>query len=100
MDDNINLLFEAVLKNIYKNHPYGQQSILGSVEHLKNPSLKKMYQFFNDYYVANNMVLSLASNFDTESILPLIKEKFGRIKSGKVPELANYVEDDFEQGNF
>ena len=53
MDDNINLLFEAVLKNIYKNHPYGQQSILGSVEHLKNPSLKKMYQFFNDYYVAN-----------------------------------------------
>ena len=100
MDDNINLLFEAVLKNIYKKHPYGQQSILGSVEHLKNPSLKKMYQFFNDYYVANNMVLSLAGNFDTESILPLIKEKFGRIKSGEVPKLANYVEDDFEQREF
>ena len=59
-----------------------------------------MYQFFNDYYVENNMVLSLAGNFDTESILPLIKEKFGRIKSGKVPELANYVEDDFEQREF
>ena len=56
-----------------------------------------MYQFFNDYYVANNMVLSLAGNFDTESILPIIKEKFGRIKSGEVPKLANYVEDDFEQ---
>ena len=46
------------------------------------------------------MVLSLAGNFDTESILPLIKEKFGRIKSGKVPELTNYQEDDFEQREF
>ena len=42
MDDPFENVFEEVAKHVYKKHPYGQQTVLGKVEHLKNPSLKKM----------------------------------------------------------
>ena len=39
LDDKRRLLFDAVNKILYKNHPYGQQTTIGTVDHLKNPSL-------------------------------------------------------------
>jgi predicted Zn-dependent peptidase len=33
---------EALLKSLYPNHPYGQQTTLGEAEHLKNPSMKNI----------------------------------------------------------
>ena len=39
-------------------------TILGSVEHLKTPSLSKMKEFYDTYYVPNNMSLIIAGDFD------------------------------------
>ncbi|MBX3164226.1 MAG: insulinase family protein [Bacteroidetes bacterium] len=100
MDDFFTPLFEKCLSLIYKKHPYGTQTTIGTVEHLKNPSLTKMYQFFNTYYVANNMALVLSGNFDTEEVMPIIKEKFGKLRTGTVPEFPNYKEDDFKGREF
>lgn len=96
-DDFQYLIFEEFIRNFYKNHPYGQQTTLGSIEHLKNPPLNKMHEFFNTYYVANNMALILCGNFDSETIMPVIKEKFGRLKQGSIPEYPNYEEKAFEK---
>ncbi len=49
-DDLENRVYEKFNSYIYGDHPYSTQTILGSTEHLKNPSLSKMYQFFQDYY--------------------------------------------------
>ncbi|MBS1646544.1 MAG: insulinase family protein [Bacteroidetes bacterium] len=93
-------LIEKVNSLIYKHHPYGTQTTIGTVAHLKNPSLTKMYQFFNTYYVANNMALVLSGNFDTDEIMPIIKEKFGKLRTGTVPEFPQYKEDDFKEREF
>ncbi len=87
MADNLfqTLIFDVFLKNVYKKHPYGQQPLIGTVEHLKNPSISKMQQFFDTYYVANNMILLLAGDVDTENVKPLIEAKFGSLRSGDVP---------------
>lgn len=39
-------MIENFNKNFFRNHPYGQQTLIGTVEDLKNPSLSKMYDFF------------------------------------------------------
>jgi predicted Zn-dependent peptidase len=89
------LLFEVFLKNVYKQHPYGQQPLIGSVEHLKNPSISKMQEFFDTYYVANNMILLLVGNIDTETIKPLIEEKFGHLRRADVPKFEVPAEEPF-----
>ena len=91
MDDFQRGVFEKFNAEVFGEHPYGTQTVLGSIEHLKRPSLTKMYEFFKTYYVANNMALILCGNFDAEKIKPLIKEKFGVWKTGKVPNFPNYT---------
>ncbi|MBN9294966.1 MAG: insulinase family protein [Flavobacteriia bacterium] len=94
----INYAFETFMKKFYKKHPYGTQSIIGETEHLKNPSLIKMYEFFDKYYVANNMVLCMVGDFKTEEIKPLIEQYFSNWRTGEIPSFPNYPEDDFKPG--
>jgi zinc protease len=96
MDNFVFPLIEKFLQNLYKKHPYGQQSTIGTIEHLKNPSLNAMYKFYKTYYVPNNMVLVMCGDFNTDDVLPVIKEKFGKWKPGIVPEYPVYKEEAFK----
>lgn len=85
MDDKDDLLWEAVAAQLYKKHPYGQQTTLGTVEHLKNPSLKKMYDFYRQYYVPNNMALVISGDIDLTATRKLIEKYFGVWQQRPVP---------------
>ncbi len=89
-------LMELFFRNMYKKHPYGTQTVIGTAEHVKSPSLPNMRKMFETYYVANNMALVLTGNFDVEEIVPLIQKYFGEWKSGTVPEFPSYAEDPFK----
>jgi predicted Zn-dependent peptidase len=45
-------------------HPYGTQTTLGRGEDLKNPSQTNIYNFFDQYYVPNNMAIVMSGDFD------------------------------------
>jgi predicted Zn-dependent peptidase len=83
------LMMEDFLKTHYKTHPYSRP-IIGLTEHLKNPQISKMMDFYNTWYVANNMALILTGSFNTDEIIPLIEEKFGAWRSGELPKLPDY----------
>lgn len=71
-------------RQIFAGTPY-QYPIIGSTENLKNPSQIQMKAFYDKYYVAGNMGLILSGDFQADSIMPLLSETFGKIKSGPVP---------------
>lgn len=96
MDDPFNRLFEDIMKNIYREHPYGQQTVLGSIEHLKTPSLSKMKEYYNKFYVPNNMAVILCGDFDSEIALDLIKKTFGQMEYKEVPPMPEYIEKSFK----
>ncbi len=97
MDNPFGSLMEELNAKVFASHPYGTQSTIGTVEHLKNPSLTKMYKYFNDYYVANNMALVISGNFDVATTSELIKEKFSKLRTGVVPTFPNYPQSKFEK---
>ena len=76
---------EKIVEAFFKPHPY-QYPIIGSTENLKNPQLSKMEEFFNTYYVAENMGLILSGHFDAEKVLPVLEKTFGKIKRGSINE--------------
>ena len=78
-------VYEKMQELIFPNLPYGQWSVLGTTDHLKNPSLTKMYDFYDKQYVPGNMALILTGNFDKESAKRSIKEKFGDWEAKEVP---------------
>lgn len=83
-----------IFSSLYPNAPYGRD-VIGLPEHLKNPKLSKLIEFYNMWYVPENMALILAGNFNSDEIIPMIKEKFGRLKSGTVPQRVSYPLADF-----
>lgn len=90
-------VFEALNKALYPNHPYGQQTTLGEAEHLKNPSMKNIREFFDKYYVPNNMAIVLSGDFDPDQAIAIIDREFGKMKPKKLPEFTFQPEEPIEK---
>src|SRR5690606_21242831 len=52
----------AGLAALFPRHPYGTQTVIGEVEHLKSPAFDDMVRFFADWYAPNNMAIALAGD--------------------------------------
>ena len=75
-EDNYKL-FEALQAGLFKNHPYGTQTVLGTQEQLKNPSITNIKNFYKSYYVPNNIAICLSGDFDPAKTLAVIEKYFG-----------------------
>ncbi|MBL7924024.1 MAG: insulinase family protein [Bacteroidia bacterium] len=85
LDSDSRKVWENLYAGLFENHPYGTQTTIGTVEHLKNPSLKAIKNYFDTYYVPNNMVIALSGDFDPDQAIRIIDEKFGKIPAKEVP---------------
>jgi zinc protease len=79
-------VYEALLKGLFPTHTYGTQSTIGTSEHLKNPSMVKIYQFFDTYYVPNNMAIIMSGDFDPDKTVAMLEKYFGSWKARPVPK--------------
>ncbi len=87
LDEDDSKLFEALNGALFHNHSYGTQTTIGTIEHLKNPSLKAIRKFYDTYYVPNNMGIILAGDLDPDQAIALIDKYFGSMTpSPSVPQ--------------
>lgn len=94
-DDYFTNLIEKFYSKLYKNHPYGTQTVIGKAEHIKNPSLTNMQKMYDTYYVANNMALVLTGNFNATDAADLVKKYFSDWRTGDFPKFPEYKEEPF-----
>lgn len=83
-DNRFSNAFERYNRALYPDHPYGIP-VIGYPEHLKNPSIEKMNEYFETYYVANNMALVLSGHFSPDQVRPMIEKYFGVWRTGEIP---------------
>ncbi|MBN8664466.1 MAG: insulinase family protein [Chitinophagales bacterium] len=79
---------EAAMAAIFPTHNYGQQTTIGTIEHLKNPSLVAIRNYYNKYYVPNNIAIVMSGDFDFDKVVKLIETKFAYMKPKPVQEYA------------
>jgi predicted Zn-dependent peptidase len=72
-------ILEASLGALFPFHPYGTQTVLGSQEHLKNPSIRAIREFYNTFYVANNMAIAMSGDFNPDEVIKIIDRHFGSL---------------------
>lgn len=73
-------LNEAMLQALFPNHPYGTQTVLGTQENLKNPSITNVKNYHKQWYVPNNMAICLSGDFDPDHMVDVISKYFGHLK--------------------
>ena len=73
--------FEKALETIdgilFPDHPYGTQTVLGTQEHLKNPSIINIKNYYKKYYVPNNMAICVSGDFNPDEMVAIIEKYFG-----------------------
>jgi predicted Zn-dependent peptidase len=77
---------------LFPTHPNGQQTTLGKPEHLKNPSMKAIHKYFDEYYVPNNYAMVLVGDLDFEETIQLVDQYFGSIPYKELPKKTPVVE--------
>ncbi len=71
---------EALLATLFPNHPYGQQTVLGTQEHLKNPSITNIKNYYKQWYVPNNIAICLSGDFNPDEMIATIQKHFGSLQ--------------------
>ena len=93
-----NKVIQQFLGLMMPNHPYGQHSVLGKQEHLKNPSITNIKNYYKTYYVPNNMAVCLSGDFDPDEVIKIIDSYFGdmvpneNLPQGVVGEISPVTE--------
>ena len=79
--DDSEKCIDALDSMLFVNHPYGTQTVIGTQDHLKNPSLKAIRYQKDTYYVPNNMAICLSGDFDPDEMVKIIEKYFGDWKA-------------------
>ena len=69
--------WNALAAKLFPGHPYGTQTTIGTQEHLKNPSILNIKNYYNRYYVPNNVAICMAGDFDPDKVVAIIDKYFG-----------------------
>ena len=93
LDSDGSQVFETLFANLFKKHNYGLQTTIGTVEHLKNPSLREIRKYFKTYYVPNNMAVVLSGDFNPDEAIAKIDKVFSYMEYKDVPKYTFEKED-------
>ncbi len=88
LDRDASRASEALMAALYPHHTYGTQTILGSQEHLKDPSLRNIREYYNQKYVPNNMAIIMSGDFNPKEVIKKIDKHFGGFEPGEIDEFT------------
>nr|WP_185209115.1 M16 family metallopeptidase [Chryseobacterium sp. C3] len=91
-DNDSRLVNYELMDALFPTHPNGQQTTLGKAEHLKNPSMKAIHKYFDEYYVPNNYAMVLVGDLDFEDTIQLVDQYFGTIPYRELPKKTSIIE--------
>ena len=77
--------YECLMSALFPHHPYGTQTVLGSQEHLKNPSITHIKNYYKQWYVPNNMAICMSGDLNPDSVIAILDKYFGGLQPN--PEL-------------
>src|SRR4030095_9900446 len=77
-------ILEETFKRAYHVHPY-KWPVIGSMAHLEAAQESDYKQFYKDFYVPNNAVLSIAGDIDIDAAKKSIEKYFATIPKSAQP---------------
>lgn len=70
-------LIDNTFALLFPHHPYGTQTVIGTQQELKNPSITNIKKFYRTWYVPNNVAICMSGDLDPDSTVAAIARYFG-----------------------
>ncbi len=95
LDNDGRIAYETLMEAAFPHHQYGTQTTIGTIEHLKNPSMRKIKEYYKKNYVPNNMSIILVGDLDPDEAVAMIDEAFSSFTSAKLEPFVVAKEEAF-----
>lgn len=92
LDNDDDKVFEALFSGLFRKNTYGTQTTIGTVDHLKNPSLTSLKNYYSARYVPGNMAIILSGDFDPDEVIRLVDSTFGHLAKKEVTPYVPAIE--------
>lgn len=80
-DQPYNLAYRRLMQTYFGEHPLGHD-VLGSRESIRDMHIEQMRNYWKSRYAANNLILSVAGNFDWQHIIELAERYCNTWRTG------------------
>ncbi len=87
LDDPNRLLWETVYSLAYTQHNY-RYSTIGEISSIENFTVREAQTFYSRNYSPNNSLIIIVGDVDPETVIQIIDEKYGSLKSSDVEKRA------------
>lgn len=77
LDNDYWKTYETLYTAMFSKHPYGTQTVIGTIAHLKNPSITEIKNYFDKYYRPNNVAICMSGDLDFDKTIAAIDKYFG-----------------------
>jgi predicted Zn-dependent peptidase len=90
-DQPYNIAYRRMMQTYFGEHPLGHD-VLGSSESIRAMHIEQMRNYWQSRYAANNLILSVAGNFDWEHIVHLAEQHCSNWRQGDSGRDATHYE--------
>jgi predicted Zn-dependent peptidase len=80
-DQPYNITYRRLMQTYFGDHPLGHD-VLGSRESIRGMHIEQMREYWRRRYAANNLILSVAGNFDWNHIVELAEKHANNWRTG------------------
>ena len=80
-------LWRAASYHMYPQETFYSRSTIGTIETVQAATVERVREYYEGYYVPNNMTLVVVGDFDTDDLLSSIEQRFSSYPAGDVSEL-------------
>ena len=94
LTDDTEKMYDAIFASLFKKLPYGLQTILGSQQHLKNPSITSIKNYYKEWYVPNNLAVCISGDLDPDKAIKVIRKHFGSLRPNPDLQYLEYEPED------
>lgn len=80
-------LWRAASYHMYPQETFYSRSTIGTIETVQAATVERVREYYEGYYVPNNMTLAVVGDFDTGDLLSRIEQRYSSYPAGDVSEL-------------
>jgi predicted Zn-dependent peptidase len=90
-DQPYNITYRRMMRTYFGNHPLGHD-VLGSRQSIQDMHIEQMRDYWKRRYVANNIILSVAGNFDWDHMIELAEKYCSTWQTGNTGRDVSHYE--------
>ena len=85
LDTPYGYIWRASPYHMYPEETFYSRSTIGTIDTVQAATVKRVREYYESYYIPNNMTLAVVGDIDTDSLLEKLQQSLGSYPAAEIP---------------